>query len=349
MKLLLATALLLAFSRRPSRLFENTSAPAWIQWRHSNCASPKRFLVESTTGGTGFLDFDNDGLLDIFFVAGAPGSQCGLYRNLGKGRFENVSTRAGITKLPFYGMGVAAADYDNDGYTDLYITGYPSSALYHNNGNGTFTEVTAEAGVANKGEWGASAAWFDYDRDGRLDLFVANYVEFSYSDAKNCEFAGERTYCAQTEYTGSRSRLFHNDGNGTFSDVSAASGVAASPGRALGVVAVDADGDGWTDLFVARDASPNLLLINQRNGTFRDTGIDREIAYNAEGIARSGMGTDVADFNGDGLPDFVVTNFDHEYHALYLSDPKGGPYLDASASSGLARFTQPYVGWGVRA
>ena len=196
---------------------------------------------------------------------------------------------------------------------------------------------------------GASAAWFDYDRDGRLDLFVANYVEFSYSDPKKCEFAGERTYCAQTEYTGSRSRLFHNDGNGRFSDVSAASGVAASPGRALGVVAVDADGDGWVDLFVARDASPNLLLINQRNGTFRDIGIEREIAYNAEGVARSGMGSDVADFNGDGVPDFVVTNFDHEYHALYLSDVKGGPYRDASASSGLARFSQPYVGWGIRA
>ncbi len=346
MKVLAAIALLLT-ARALSPVFEDSTDSSGIRWRHSNGESPSRFLVESTTGGVAFLDFDNDGLLDLFFVAGTPGSPCALYHNLGNGKFEDVSARAGIVKLPFYGMGVAAADYDNDGFTDLYITGYPSSALFHNNGNGTFTEVTAPAGVDNKGEWGASAAWLDYDRDGRLDLFVANYVQFSYADAKKCEFAGERTYCAQTEYQGSRSHLYHNDGNGHFSDVSAASGIAASSGRALGVVAVDADGDGWVDLFVARDASPNLLLINQRDGTFRDMGIEKEIAYNSEGVARSGMGVDAADFNGDGLPDFVVTNFDHEYHALYLSDARGGPYLDAAASSGLARFTQPYVGWGV--
>jgi hypothetical protein len=347
MKLLLAAAIFLAAARPLSTTFVNVTDASGIRWRHSNGESSSHFLVESTTGGVGFLDFDGDGLLDIFFVAGTPGSPCALYRNLGNGKFVDVSLKAGIAKLPFYGMGVAAADYDNDGFTDLFITGYPSSALFHNNRNGTFTEVTVRAGVANTNEWGASAAWLDYDRDGRLDLFVTNYVQFSYADEKKCDFAGQRTYCAQTEYPGSRSRLYHNDGDGHFSDVSVASGVASSPGRALGVLAVDADGDGWIDLFVARDASPNLLLMNQRNGAFRDVGVEKEIAYNPEGVARSGMGVDAADVNGDGLPDFVVTNFDHEYHALYLSDSKG-VYQDASTSSGLGHFTQPYVGWGVR-
>ncbi len=207
--------------------------------------------------------------------------------------------------------------------------------------------MTAKAGVANAGEWGASAAWLDYDRDGRLDLFIANYVGFSYSQSKRCEFAGQPTYCAQTEYQGSRSRLYHNNGDGKFTDLSVPSGVAAMPGRALGVIAIDADGDGWIDLFVARDASPNLLLLNERNGTFRDAAVEKEVAYNSDGVARSGMGIDAADINGDGLPDFVVTNFDHEYHALYLSDAKG-PYIEATVASGLARYTRPYVGWGVR-
>jgi hypothetical protein len=339
----------------PSATFVDVTEGSGISWRHSNGKSADHYLVETTTGGVGFLDFDNDGLLDIFLVNGGetPGAhsdrpvRCALYRNLGGGKFVDVAQKAGVADLPLYGMGVAAADYDNDGFTDLYVTGYPASALFHNNGDGTFTNVTSQSGMQNNGEWAASAAWFDYDRDGRLDLFVANYVKFSYADRKRCLFGNEPTYCAQTEYQGATSRLFHNEGNGTFMDVTAQAGIGDLSGRGLGVMAVDADGDGWPDIFVARDASPNLLLINQRNGTFVDKGIEAEVAYNPDGVARSGMGVDAGDLNGDALPDFVVTNFDSEYHALYLSH-RGGPYKEATVSSGLARYTRRYVGWGVR-
>ncbi len=304
-------------------------------------------------GGVAFVDFDRDGLPDLFFVTGGktPKSPRGdpprnaLYRNLGNGKFEEKAAKAGVERISFYGMGVAAADFDNDGYPDLYITGYPASALFHNNRDGTFTDVTDKAGVKNAGKWAASAAWIDYDRDGRLDLFVCNYVKFSFDDAHHCEYQGARTYCAQTAYQGDRPTLYHNNGDGTFTDVTEQAGLAKLVGRALGVVSVDVDDDGWPDLFVARDASPNLLLINKHNGTFEDAALDAEVALSADGSARAGMGVDAGDVNGDGRPDFIVTNFNDEQHTLFLNTGQF-PYREWTRESGLAALTRFFVGWG---
>jgi enediyne biosynthesis protein E4 len=353
-----AALLLLALVARadgPGPLFTDITAQVGIRWTHFNGESAARYLVESTTGGLGFLDFDGDGKLDLFLVNGGdtPGNRSpspvrsALYRNAGGGRFENVAEKAGVDRLPFYGMGVAAADYDNDGHTDLYVTGYPSSALFHNNGDGTFANVTKTAAVENRGEWATSAAWFDYDRDGRLDLFVSNYAEFSFDDKRRCDFAGRPVYCSQTDYKGRPPKLYHNDGDGRFRDVTREALLLDQAGRALGVVAIDVDADGWIDLFVARDASPNLLLLNQKNGSFRDAAFEAEVAFNADGVARAGMGVDAGDADGDGNPDFVVTNFDSEYHALYQNRGRL-PFREVTASSRLAAFTKSYVGWGVR-
>ena len=335
-------------------IFTDVTERAGITWRHFSGESQDRFLIETMGGGVAFLDFDGDGLQDLFFVNGGetPHGKStmpihnGLYRNLGDGRFQDVALRAGVDRLPFYGMGVAAADFDNDGFPDLYVTGFPSSALFHNNGDGTFTDVTDRAGVKNAGRWAASAAWFDFDRDGFLDLVVTNYAQFSFDDVKKCELDGKPAYCAQKAYPGMPLTLYHNNGDGTFTDVSERSGLAKLVGRALGVVAVDVDDDGWTDLFVARDASPNLLLINQKNGTFRDVAVDFEVAYNSDGVAKAGMGVDTGDFNGDGKPDFVVTNFNDEYHSMFVSSSTA-LFDENSVKSRLAEYTRPFVGWGI--
>jgi hypothetical protein len=350
------TATLLAMlALAPSTpLFRDVTVASGIKWRHFNGQSDDRFLVESTAGGAAFLDFDHDGRLDLLLINGGetPRGKSStpvrhaLYRNAGGGRFVDVTVRSGINRTSF-GMGAAAADYDNDGFVDVYISGYPFGTLYHNNGNGTFTDVTEHSGTKNNGEWGTSAAWFDYNNDGKLDLFVANYAEFSFEDRRRCEFEGKPVYCSQTTYRGRPSRLYRNNGDGTFRDVSEQSRIAAIHGRCLGVVAIDYDDDGWQDLFVACDATPNLLLRNRADGTFDNVAMEAEIAYNPEGIARAGMGVDAGDVNGDGRPDFMVTNFDSEYHALYLNTGRL-PFREATVESRLARFTRPYVGWGVR-
>lgn len=341
-------------ARAAQNIFTDVSVQAGINWKQFNGESPDRFLIEAMGGGVAFLDFDGDGLLDILFINGgetprgkssAPVRNA-LYRNLGNGQFEDVAVKAGIDRLPFYGMGVAAGDYDNDGFPDLYITGYPASALYHNNRNGTFTEVTGRAGVKNAGRWAASAAWFDYDRDGLLDLVVANYVQFSFKDPKDCEYHAIRTYCEQKAYAGLPLTLYHNNGDGTFTDVSAKSGLEKFVGRALGVVSLDVNGDGWPDLFVSRDASSNLLLINNHDGTFHDAALDAEVAYDPDGNAKAGMGVDAGDVNEDGWPDFVVTNFNDEYHSLLISNHGTFPYNDWTTPSRLAAFTRKFVGWG---
>jgi len=336
-------------------IFSDVTESAGITWQQFSGESPDRFLIETMGGGVAFLDFDGDGLLDIFLVNGgetphrksATLVKNALYRNLGNGRFEEVAARAGVDQISFYGMGVAVADYDNDGFPDLYVTGFPASALFHNNHNGTFTNVTDTAHVKNNGVWAASAAWFDYDRDGKLDLIVTNYVNFSFDSPKKCEVNSVRSYCEQVAYLGMPLTLYHNNGNGTFTDVSAATGFDKLVGRALGVVAIDINHDGWVDLFVARDASPNLLLINRKDGKFTDTAVDAEVAYDAAGMAKSGMGVDAADVNGDGFPDFLVTNFNDQYHSFFLGS-SAFPYQDRTVASHLASYTKAFVGWGAK-
>ncbi len=334
-------------------VFTDIASSAGIEWRHFSGESEDRLLIETTCGGVGFLDFDNDGYLDIFFVNGGetPNGRSGrpvrhgLYRNLGRNGFENVTDQAGIPDLDLFGMGVAVADFDNDGFADLYITGHPRNALLKNDGKARFLDVTDQAGVGNLGEWSASAAWFDFNRDGFLDLFVTNYATLSTHDPPRCEYSGEAVYCAQTAYQGRPPTLYRGNGDGTFADVTERAGLRQLKGRALGVVTVDIDEDGWPDVFVARDASPNLLLMNRGNGTFEDRALEAEVAYSPDGIARAGMGVDAGDLNGDGTPDFVVTNFDTEFHALYYNSGSF-PFEEVTRRSGLGLHSRPYVGWG---
>ena len=344
-----------SFASGDKDIFTDITRENGITWRHFSGESPDRFLIETMGGGVAFVDFFGDGLQDIFFVNGGetPNGKSpravrnALYRNLGNGKFVDVAAKAGVDAIDFYGMGVAVADFDNDGFPDLYVTGFPHCTLFHNNGNGTFTDITDKAGVRNDGRWAASAAWFDYDRDGLLDLVVTNYARFSFNQPKKCEVNGTRTYCEQVAYEGMPLTLFHNNGNGTFTDVSRSSGLEKFVGRALGVVAIDANDDGWPDLFIARDASPNLLLINKHNGTFEDAAVDAEVAYNQHGMAKAGMGVDANDFSGDGLPDFVVTNFNDQYHSLFIGS-KSFPYEDRTIESRLAALSKSFVGWGAK-
>ena len=338
-----------------TEIFTDIAQQAGITWKNFTGESPDRFLIETMGGGVAFLDYDKDVLQDIFFLNGGetPHGKSrvpvrnALYRNLGNGKFEDVASKAGVDRISFYGMGVAVGDFDNDGFPDLYLTGFPESALFHNNGNGTFTNVTEKAGLKNAGKWAASAAWFDYDRDGLLDLVVTNYADMSFDDPKNCEMSGVRSYCAQVRYRGLPLALYHNNGDGTFTDASRSSGLAQMVGRALGVVALDVNDDGWPDLFVARDASPNLLLLNRKNRTFEDVAVDAEVAYDSNGQAKAGMGVDAGDMNGDGIPDFVITNFNDQYHSLFLGS-RSLLYDDRTVTSRLAQYSKSDVGWGAK-
>lgn len=335
-------------------IFSDVTAEAGISWRHFNGFSPDRYLIETMGGGVGWFDADDDGWLDLFLVNGGETPrgksdkplQNALYRNLGNGKFVDIARDAGVHLVKDYGMGVAIADFDNDGRQDIFITGFPKCTLYHNNGNGTFTDVTMDAGLANAGRWASGAAWFDYDRDGFLDLVVCNYAEFSFQGtAPRCEYMNVRTYCEQRAYKGMPLTLYHNNRDGTFTDVSRSSGLDQFVGRALGLVALDFDNDGWPDLFIARDASPNLLLRNRHDGTFADVGLEAEVAFDSNGNAKAGMGVDAADVNGDARPDVIVTNFNFEFHSLFLNQPKF-PFEDWTRNSRLAAATRTDVGWG---
>jgi enediyne biosynthesis protein E4 len=339
-----------------SALFEQIAPEAsGIDWRHVNGRSPEYYLPETTGAGCGFIDYDNDGWMDLYFV---NSGRCdffnpdlplrnALYHNNRDGTFTDVTARAGVAGGG-YGMGVAVGDYDGDGWPDLFVTQYGRSILYRNNRNGTFTDVTEKAGVAAPG-WASSAVWFDYDNDGRLDLFVCRFVNFDKSINKFCgnEHTGERYYCVPTAYEPTRSWLFHNNGDGTFTDVSRESGIAQVLGKAWGVVATDINSDGWMDLFVANDTVANFLFLNKGNGRFDEIGIQAGVAYSQDGRPRSGMGVDSADVFDDGRPALFVTNVDQEMYSLYQNNGDL-TFDDKAVQMGLGRLTRLMSGWGVK-
>src|SRR5438128_1416204 len=345
------------FERKPAStptLEEIPASVSGISWIHVNGQSPEMYLPETVGAGCAFFDYDNDGCMDIYLV---NGGRCdfytplkplrnALYRNNRDGTFTEVTEKAGVSGGG-YGMGVAVGDYDGNGFPDLYVTQYGGSILYHNNGDGTFTDVTQKAGVGAPG-WGSSAVWFDYDNDGRLDLFVCRFVDFSKEKNKFCgnPETGERYYCIPRVYDPMPSWLFHNNGDGTFTDVSNETGIAQHRGKAWGVVATDVDNDGRMDIFVANDPVPNFLFVN-RGGKFEEAGLEAGVAYSGEGRARSRMGVDSADFDQDGWADLFVDNVDHEMYSLYRNNGDG-TFDDEAESNGLGTATVLMSGWGVK-
>ena len=325
-----------------------------ITWTHVNGRSSEYYLPETTGAGCAFIDYDNDGWMDIYLVNSGrcdfydpkPPLRNALYHNNRDGTFTDVTEKAAVTGGG-YGMGVAVGDYNGDGYPDMYVTQYGRSILYRNNGDGTFTDVTAKAGVAAPG-WASSAVWFDYDNDGRLDLFVCRFVEFDKAANKFCgsERTGERYYCIPRVYPPARSWLFHNNGDGTFTDVSRESGIASVLGKAWGAVASDINNDGWLDLFVANDTVPNFLFANHR-GKFSDVGLESGVAYSQDGRARSGMGVDAADYDQDGWQDLFVSNVDQEMYSIYHNNHDQS-FEDMAGPSGVGRLTRLMSGWGVK-
>jgi len=325
-----------------------------IIWVHSNGRSAEMYLPETTGAGCAFLDYDNDGWMDIYLVNSGrcdfyepkPPLRNALYHNNRDGTFTDVTERAGVTSGG-YGQGVAVGDYDGDGWPDVYVTQYGRSILFHNNANGTFTDVTEKAGLAAPG-WASSAVWFDYDNDGRLDLFVCRFVDFDKSKNRFCgnRETGERYYCIPRVYEPMPSWLFHNNGDGTFTDVSSQSDIGKSLGKAWGVVATDINNDGWMDLFVANDTVQNFLFAN-RHGKFEEIALQAGVGFSADGRARSGMGVDSADFDQDGWIDLFVANVDQEMYALYHNNHDES-FDDLAVPSGIGMTTRLMSGWGLK-
>jgi hypothetical protein len=335
----------------------DVAGSAGISFQHDNAASPEKYLIETMGSGCGWIDYDQNGLLDLYLVNGASTRlyapkhplRSALYRNNGDGTFTDVTIKAGVGAEGLFGMGVAVGDYDNDGFPDLLVLGYGRCILYHNNGNGTFTDVTERAGVGNIRRWGSSAAWFDYDNDGLLDLVIANYVDWSPERNFWCgdKGPGLRSYCHPDVYHGEPPTLYHNNGDGTFTDVSKRSGVGIKPGNGLGVVTFDYDNDGWQDIFVANDHMPNFLFHNNRDGTFREVGYSAGVAVGVDGQFEAGMGTDAADTTGSGRPDLIVTHLDQQLARLYQNLGEGY-FEDATFQSKISYATFHRSGFGTR-
>jgi hypothetical protein len=324
--------------------FTDVTEQAGIHFKHNSGAFGKKYLPETMGSGVCFLDYDNDGWQDILFVNSMdwPEHKDGksfpaLYHNNHDGTFMDVTRAAGLA-IEMYGMGCAIADYDNDGYPDIYITAVGSNHLFHNLGNGKFSDVTAKAGVGDPG-FSTSAVWFDYDNDGKLDLFVSHYVDWSIAKDQYCSLDGKKkSYCTPQAYKGQSSSLFHNKGDGTFENVTKRAGLYDPTSKSLGIALVDYDHDGWLDLFVANDTEPNKLYRNNHNGTFTDVAILSGVALSETGRARAGMGVDAGDYDGSGQQGLIIGNFTNESMSLYRNDGSG-LYTDEAASSGIGQMS----------
>jgi hypothetical protein len=339
-------------SSNPLFQLKDVTSQAGIDFRHNSGAYGGKFLPETLGSGCAFLDYDSDGYPDILLVNSMdwPGhkrirSALKLYKNNRNGTFSDVTRAAGLD-IELYGMGVAVGDYNNDGFPDILITCVGQNHLFLNTGKGTFRDVSKSSGLGSRMAFSTSALWFDYDRDGHLDLFVCNYVNWSPEHDVFCSLDGKnKSYCTPEAYRGETCWLFHNRGDGTFEDVTAASGIFDTSSKSLGVAMLDFDQDGWPDLFVANDTQPNKLYRNLRNGKFKDAAVEAGLAFSADGKARAGMGVDVGDFENSGRPGIAITNFDNEMVGLYRS-PSAGQFDDASLAAGVGGPSKTTLGFG---
>jgi hypothetical protein len=340
-------------STSPGFRFADVTSQAGINFHHNSGAYGGKLLPETLGSGCAFLDYDRDGWQDILLINGMdwPGhprsrTTLRLYRNNRNGTFSDVTRQSGLD-IEMYGMGVAVGDYDNDGFPDILVTCVGQNQLFRNTGKGTFQNVTRAAGLGGRQGFSTSATWVDYDRDGRLDLFVCNYVKWSMDHDVFCSLDGKhKSYCTPEAYRGQTCWLFHNRGDGTFEDVTASSGIFDSSSKSLGVVMIDYDRNGWPDLLVANDTQPNKLYRNQRNGTFKEVGVEAGVALTTEGKARAGMGVDVADFDNSGNLGIAITNFDNEMIGFYRAG-KNGSFDDVAVSTGVGLPSRNTLGFGL--
>jgi len=354
-----------AGARAESFLFEEVPpATSGIFWIHDNAMSPMRYLPEALGPGCAFLDFDNDGWMDIYLVNTGPSdfhtprtaARSALYKNNRDGTFIDVTAQAGVSANTF-GMGVAVGDYDNDGNPDIFVSAYGRPILYRNNGNGTFTDVSEKAGLGAavfNGHWTTSAVWFDFDNDGRLDLFTCSFVDYGKDQHLSCgdNKLGKHFYCIPRMFKGTSSLLFHNNGDGTFTEVGHGTGIGAASGKALGVVATDINNDGLMDLFVANDTVQNFLFVNRGpdghgKTKWEEIALSAEVGFSDNGQARSGMGVDACDLNGDGWEDLFVANVDQEMFSLYQNN-RNETFTDVARRLGVAQPTRLLSGWGLK-
>ncbi len=348
---LLAVLIVLASSAY-AITFRDITAQAGIHFTHNNGAFGKKFLPETMGPGCAFIDYDNDGWPDILLINGSnfPGhgkapSTMKLYHNNHDGTFTDVTRKAGLA-IPMFGLGVAVGDYDNDGFDDLFITALGQSHLFRNNGNGTFSEVTKPAGLWGPSEFSTSAAWVDYDKDGRLDLVVSNYVQWSETGDLYCTLDGtHKSYCTPESYKGASARLWHNLGGGKFEDATQKAKFSDPTSKSLGIAILDYNNDGWPDILLANDTQPNKLYLNKHDGTFEEHGVSAGIAFSEDGVARAGMGVDAADYDRSGHPSIIITNFANQMLSLYHNEGNG-LFVDEAPRSEVGRASLVTLGFG---